>query len=204
MSQVLLQRNELQPCLPPRSSWLSVQCTRTCSLRPLVRVFNGWRQGQGPFLPSPLYQVSCRLLGRGSANVWPGSRPCAWSISMSGRSSTGQGGGGGGGGHAFTLFARWTRGLDSGLDTSLGGVDLSLSFVFVCLVSLDTMYPPLPRSRICTTTVCPLVDIPFGKGLASILNLTSEPATWCCPSFKPASHVYTSGAQCRHWTKRPR
>ena len=30
-------------------------------------------QGQGTFLPSPLYQVSCRLLGCGSANIRLGS-----------------------------------------------------------------------------------------------------------------------------------
>ena len=35
-------------------------------------------EGQGPFLPAALYQVSCRLLGCRLANMQPGSRPYAW------------------------------------------------------------------------------------------------------------------------------
>ena len=35
-------------------------------------------EGQGPFLPAALYQVSCRLLGCWLANMQPGSRPYAW------------------------------------------------------------------------------------------------------------------------------
>ena len=34
-------------------------------------------EGQGPFLPAALYQVSCRLLGCRMANIQPGSRPYA-------------------------------------------------------------------------------------------------------------------------------
>ena len=39
---------------------------------------HSWGEGQGPLLPSPLYQISCGLSGCGSANIQPGSRPCAW------------------------------------------------------------------------------------------------------------------------------
>ena len=35
-------------------------------------------EGQGPLLPSALYQVSCRLLGCRLANIQPGSRPYPW------------------------------------------------------------------------------------------------------------------------------
>ena len=35
-------------------------------------------EGQGPFLPAALYQVSCRLLGCRIANMQPGTRPYAW------------------------------------------------------------------------------------------------------------------------------
>ena len=38
-------------------------------------------EGQGPFLPAALYQVSCRLLGCRLANMQPGSRPYAWLFS---------------------------------------------------------------------------------------------------------------------------
>ena len=37
-------------------------------------------EGQGPFLPAALYQVSCRLLGCRRANMQPGSRPYAWAV----------------------------------------------------------------------------------------------------------------------------
>ena len=48
-------------------------------------------EGQGPFLPAALYQVSCRLLGCRLANTQPGSRPYAW------------------------LFFYWIRGVHAGL-----------------------------------------------------------------------------------------
>ena len=35
-------------------------------------------EGQGPFLPAALYQVSCRLLGCRLANMQPGSCPYTW------------------------------------------------------------------------------------------------------------------------------
>ena len=35
-------------------------------------------EGQGPFLPAALHQVSCRLLGCRLANMQPGSCPYAW------------------------------------------------------------------------------------------------------------------------------
>ena len=54
-------------------------------------------EGQGPFLPAALYQVSCCLLGCRLANMQPGSRPYAWPcfcrISLEGE--RGRGGGGG-------------------------------------------------------------------------------------------------------------
>ena len=57
-----------------------------------VRVFDGWGQGHGPFLPSSLHQGSCRLLSlwvrKPSARLTP-FRPC--------RPLLGGGGGGGGG-----------------------------------------------------------------------------------------------------------
>ena len=65
MGQVCIAAISSNRACPPRSSLLSVQCARSCSLGLLVPVFNGWGQGQGPFLPSPPYQVSCRLLGCG-------------------------------------------------------------------------------------------------------------------------------------------
>ena len=37
-------------------------------------------EGQGPFLPAALYQVSCRLLGCRMANMQPGSSPYAWPL----------------------------------------------------------------------------------------------------------------------------
>ena len=44
-------------------------------------------EGQGPFLPAALYQVSCRLLGCRMANMQPGSRPYAWPPGGGGGSS---------------------------------------------------------------------------------------------------------------------
>ena len=67
----------------PHCSQFSVSDCVLCVCFP----FNGWGQGQGPFLPP--HQVSCRLLGCGNANIRPGARPCAWSIGVSGRTSTG-------------------------------------------------------------------------------------------------------------------
>ena len=42
-------------------------------------------EGQGPFLPAALYQVSCRLLGCRRANMQPGSRPYAAVFSIGSR-----------------------------------------------------------------------------------------------------------------------
>ena len=57
---------QLAPTAPATSVFIALSSiTSSCCCCPLVRVFNGWGQGQGPFLPSPLYQVSCRLLGCG-------------------------------------------------------------------------------------------------------------------------------------------
>ena len=63
MGQVCFTVNSPSRTCPAPFSMLSVQCARSHSLSPLVRVFNGCGHGQGPFLPSPLYQVSCRLAG---------------------------------------------------------------------------------------------------------------------------------------------
>ena len=54
-------------------------------------------EGQGPFLPAALYQVSCRLLGCRMANMQPGSRPYAW------------------------LFFYWIRGVHAGQGRRGGG-----------------------------------------------------------------------------------
>ena len=54
-------------------------------------------EGQGPFLPAALYQVSCRLLGCRLANMQPGSRPCAW------------------------LFLYWIRGVHASQGSPVGG-----------------------------------------------------------------------------------
>ena len=53
-------------------------------------------EGQGPFLPAALYQVSCRLLGCRLANMQPGSRPYAWLFLYWIRGVLWVGGGGGG------------------------------------------------------------------------------------------------------------
>ena len=54
-------------------------------------------EGQGPFLPEALYQVSCRLLGCRLANMQPGSRPYAWLCFYWIRGVHQRGGGGAGG-----------------------------------------------------------------------------------------------------------
>ena len=54
-------------------------------------------EGQGPFLPAALYQVSCRLLGCRLASMQPGSRPYAW------------------------LFLYWIRGVHAGQGSPVGG-----------------------------------------------------------------------------------
>ena len=43
------------------------------------------------FGQSEILFVSCRLSGCGNSNIRPGSLPCAWSIGVSGRTSTGRG-----------------------------------------------------------------------------------------------------------------
>ena len=66
------------------------------------RVFNGWGQGQSPFLPFPQYQVSCRMWCCGSANIRPGTRR------MPGRS-------------AFGPFLYRVQGVYAGQVSTVGG-----------------------------------------------------------------------------------
>ena len=54
-------------------------------------------EGQGPFLPAALYQVSCHPLGCRLANMQPGSRPYAW------------------------LFLYWIRPVHAGQGSPVGG-----------------------------------------------------------------------------------